>query len=92
MNLPFVESAGFTARWHRRASDESLRALQNELLKEPNRGDPMPGCSILRKYRFADPSRSKGRRGGLRVIYLYTPSANWIHLIAVFGKDEQDDL
>ncbi|HUB24199.1 MAG TPA: hypothetical protein VL992_02140 [Tepidisphaeraceae bacterium] len=66
--------------------------LQNELLRSPERGDPIPGCGILRKYRFADPSRGKGRRGGLRVIYMHTPAADWIHLIAVFGKDEKSDL
>jgi hypothetical protein len=52
----------------------------------------MPGCGILRKYRLADPGRGKGKRGGLRVIYMHTPAADWIHLITVFGKDEQSDV
>lgn len=92
MTKTFVETLVFTARWQKRGDDDSLRALQNDLLETPNRGDPIPGCGILRKYRFADPSRGKGRRGGLRVIYMHTPKANWIHLITVFGKDEQSDL
>ena len=92
MSKTFIETSVFTVRWQRRGNDELLRRLQNELLQSPDRGDPMPGCSILRKYRFADPSRGKGKRGGLRVIYLHTPAADWVHLLTVFGKDEQSDL
>lgn len=92
MNLTFVESRVFSARWHRRQSDESLRALQNVLLSNPSKGDPIPGCPLLRKLRFGDESRGKGTRGGVRVIYLHTPRANQIDLVAVYGKDERDDL
>lgn len=42
--------------------------------------------------RFGDPGRGKGKRGGLRVIYLYTPEAAMIDLLTVYGKDEKDDL
>jgi hypothetical protein len=92
MLLTFVETAAFTARWKKRADDAALRRLQDELLATPNAGAPMPGCGMLRKYRFGDSSRGKGRRGGARVIYMHTPAVRWIHLIAVFGKDEQIDL
>lgn len=92
MKLTFVETAVFSARWHRRQDGEALRALQNLLLESPERGDPIPGCGILRKVRFGDVSRSQGKRGGLRVIYLYTPEARQIDLITVYGKDEADDL
>jgi hypothetical protein len=92
MRLTFFESRGFTVRWKSRADDGALRGLQNELLEVPERGKEIPGCGILRKYRFADPSRGKGKRGGLRVIYLYTPAVSRIDLLAVFGKDEKVDL
>jgi hypothetical protein len=36
MKLTFVETRVFTARWHSRMDDEQLRALQNELLEDPN--------------------------------------------------------
>ncbi len=32
-------------------------------------GDLIPDTGGLRKVRFADPRRGKGKRGGLRVIY-----------------------
>lgn len=92
MRLTFVETTTFSVQWHRRLDDAALRALQNALLENPAQGDPIPGCGILRKLRFADPSRSKGKRGGVRVIYVHTPEASQIDLITVYGKDEADDL
>jgi mRNA-degrading endonuclease RelE of RelBE toxin-antitoxin system len=91
MKLTFVGTRVFSARWHRRLDDEALRALQNEILEDPHRGDPIPGCGILRKLRFGDPGRGKGKRGGVRVIYVHTPEADQIDLITVYGKDEADD-
>lgn len=92
MNLTFVETTIFSSQWHRRLDGEALRALQNELLEDPGRGDPIPGCGLLRKLRFGDPGRGKGKRGGVRVIYVHTPEAGQIDLITVYGKDEADDL
>ena len=92
MNLTFVETRVFSARWHKRLDDERLRALQNELLDDPESGDPIPGCGILRKLRFGDESRGKGKRGGVRIIYVHTPEARRIDLVTVYGKDEADDL
>ena len=92
MKLTFVESRGFASRWKSRADDEALRILQNDLLEAPDRGKEIIGCGLIRKYRFADLSRGKGKRGGLRVIYLYTPVVSRIDFLAVFGKDEKIDL
>lgn len=63
-----------------------------DLMEDPSRGDPIPGCGILRKLRFGDESRGKGKRGGVRVIYIHTPDARRIDLITIYGKDEADDL
>lgn len=92
MKLTFVETRIFSARWHRRLDDNHLRALQMDLMEDPSRGDPIPGCGILRKLRFGDESRGKGKRGGVRVIYIHTPDARRIDLITIYGKDEADDL
>ena len=92
MNLTFVETRVFSARWHRRQGDEALRELQNVLLGNPGAGDPIKGCGILRKLRFGDEGRQVGRRGGVRVIYLHTPGASRIDLLTVYGKDESEDL
>src|SRR5690348_3527472 len=77
MTLTFVETTVFSRRWKERFDDdEALRSLQNLLLADPRRGDPIPGCGILRKLRFGEPGRGKGKRGGVRVIYLHTPEAH----------------
>src|SRR5205807_752353 len=90
MNLTFVETALFTARWKRRLDDSALRTMQLGLLENPSSGSPIPGCGLLRKLRVSDPSRGRGTRGGLRVIYLHTPEAARIDFITVYGKDEKD--
>ena len=51
--------------------DESFRRLQGALMADPEAGDLMEGTGGLRKLRFADVRRTKGKRGGLRVIYYY---------------------
>ncbi len=92
MKQTFVETRVFTARMKARLDDEAFRALQNALMTNPQLGDPMPGCGGLRKVRWSDPSRGKGKRGGVRVIYLNIPEVDRIDLITVYGKDEKDDL
>ncbi len=52
----------------------------------------MPGCGGLRRMRVADPRRGKGKRGGVRVIYLHVDEADIIFLMDIYGKDEQEDL
>lgn len=52
----------------------------------------IPGCGGLRKVRIADPRRGKGKRGGVRVIYLHIAESNQIHLVTVYGKEQKDDL
>ena len=92
MNKTFVETRVFAARLRARLDDDACRALQNDLLANPDRGEVMPGCGGLRKVRFSDPSRGKGKRGGVRVIYLHIPEAARIDLMTIYGKDEKDDL
>jgi len=92
MNLTFVEALWFTERLKSKMSDESYRTLQNELMTKPEWGKIIPGCGGLRKVRFADPSRGKGKRGGVRIIYMYIAEAFRIDLLDIYGKDEKDDL
>jgi hypothetical protein len=92
MKLTFVEASWFTERLKARMDDERYRAIQNELIGQPEKGKVMPGCGGLRKLRFGDPSRGKGKRGGVRIVYLYIPEAYRVDFFDVYGKDEKDDL
>jgi hypothetical protein len=90
--VEFVEMPPFSRRRDELLPNGALRALQAALLENPNLGDVMPGCGGLRKLRWGDADRGKGKRGGCRVIYLHHPEAQRLDLMLVYGKDEQDDL
>jgi len=72
--------------------DEGFWRFQSFLLERPTAGDVIAGTGSLRKLRWADPRWAKGKRGGLRVIYLFLPELERVLLIDVYGKDEQDDI
>jgi hypothetical protein len=92
MEAVFIESPEFTEWVKEYLTDKALSALQRALLNDPENGAVMPGCGGLRKIRIADPMRGKGKRGGIRVIYLHVPEAHVIYLMDIYGKGEQDDL
>ncbi len=88
----FVESRGFSNRLAEFMDGEGYRAFQNQIIADPTKGAVIPGCGGLRKVRVQDIGRGNGTRGGARVIYLTIPAAGRIDLVAIYGKDERDDL
>jgi putative transcriptional regulator len=92
MKAVFIEMTEFTEWVSEYLPDEAYARLQQELMDNPNKGTPIPGCGGLRKVRTADPKRGKGKRGGARVIYLYIVDAKWFYLIDIYDKDEKVDL
>jgi hypothetical protein len=91
----FVESQAFTRRLHQLAgasAHEVLRGIQDDLLKNPEKGDLVEGLSGVRKARSANPARAKGKRGGYRYLHLYLRRRDHIHLLFLLDKDEQEDL
>ncbi|HEY7458015.1 MAG TPA: hypothetical protein VH765_04605 [Xanthobacteraceae bacterium] len=71
MKAVFVELPAFARYRAAYLDDEAFGDLQNELMKNPAAGDVIEGTGGLRKLRFADRRRGKGKRGGLRVIYYW---------------------
>lgn len=61
-------------------------------MQNPEAGDVIEGTGGLRKMRFADGKRGKGKRGGLRVIYYWWGFGHQFWLFTVYNKDEKDDL
>lgn len=93
MGWLFIEFPGFdNARDDYFGSDQAFAAFQWDLAAGPEQGDVMPGCGGLRKVRWSDARRGKGKRGGLRVIYLLIPEVRVVVLMDVYDKDEADDL
>ena len=90
--MEFIESPAFTRYLSQYLDDEGYKALQNELARNPQAGDVMPGTGGFRKMRWADPRRGKGRRGGLRIIYYDFPRNHQIWLMTLFDKSEAAGL
>jgi len=88
----FIETAAFLRQIDRKASVDLLIAIQNDLLKDPLRGDLVSGTGGARKARIADPNEQRGKRGSYRYIYLYLEHRGQIYLLYLYGKNEQKDL
>jgi len=61
-------------------------------MRDPEAGALIPGSGGLRKLRFADERRGKGKRGGLRVIYFWWDAGSHFWLFTIYDKDELSDL
>jgi hypothetical protein len=90
--LYFIETRVFTKRITALGLEENLRELQNALVEDPAAGDVDSGTGGLRKVRMRDRRRTKGKRSGARVHYLYLEPHSVIYLLFVYGKDEQTRL
>jgi hypothetical protein len=92
MHALFIELPGFARRRDDYLDDDGFRELQDELLRNPTGGDVVEGTGGLRKMRFGDRRRGKGKRGGLRVIYYFWISESEFWLFGLYDKDEAADL
>lgn len=70
MRASFIELPPFQRLRDEYFDDASFREFQLTLMKDPEARDVIKGTGGLRKIRYADERRGKGKRGGLRVIYL----------------------
>lgn len=61
-------------------------------MQYPEMGDVVANTGGLRKVRFSDTLRGKGKRGGLRVIYYWWQGGVQFWLFALYNKDELEDL
>ncbi|OFZ88784.1 MAG: toxin [Betaproteobacteria bacterium RBG_16_64_18] len=92
MKAVFVELPAFERHRSIYLDAAAFLALQNLLMKHPEAGDPIQDAGGLRRLRFADARRGKGKRGGLRVIYYWWVPGLQFWLFTVYDKDEMADL
>jgi hypothetical protein len=90
--LEFVEAPAFSRYREDYLDDEGFTELQLRLASNPEEGDLVPGAGGIRKLRWKDSRRKKGKRGGLRVIYYCFLSDEEIWLLTLYDKDEAADL
>ena len=88
----FIEAPAFSRYVKSYLDDEELGEVQEALIANPDAGDPIPESGGLRKLRWQDKRRGKGKRGGLRIIYYAFLSESEIWLMTLYSKDEMDDL
>ncbi len=88
----FVEAPAFSRHRDDYLDDDGFNQLQLRLAANPEEGDLVPGAGGIRKLRWKDPRRNKGKRGGLRVIYYCFLSDEEIWLLTLYDKDEAADL
>lgn len=91
-SFEFIEAPAFTRYREDYLDDEGFRELQRGLARYPEAGDLIPGAGGIRKLRWKDPRRGKGKRGGLRIVYYVFLSDEEIWLLTLYDKDEAADL
>jgi hypothetical protein len=92
MQAVFIELPAFERHREDYLDDEGFTQLQIALMANPTVGDVIEGTGGLRKLRFADIRRGKGKRGGLRVIHYYWTGGPEFWLITLYDKGEMADL
>jgi len=89
----FVDVASFTEDWaDLKLGDDELRALEDEIARNPTRAPVVPGGGGARKTRRPAPISGKGKSGGYRVLYAFLPAYGTVLLIAAWPKSEREDL
>jgi mRNA-degrading endonuclease RelE of RelBE toxin-antitoxin system len=88
----FFETPVFMRQIEERASMRVLFAIEDDLLKNPELGDIIPGTHGARKARIGDPDSRRGKRGSYRYIYAYFPGYHHIILLYLFAKNDTADV
>jgi len=90
--LEFLETLVFTRQLTGLLKDFEYAALQGALIVNPEAGDLIPGTGGLRKIRWQESQRGKGKRGGVRVIYYTYRPEGVIYMLVAYSKGGKDDL
>jgi hypothetical protein len=92
MKRVFVQTSVFSKNLDSTESLYLLNTIEEEILDNPEAGKIIAGLGGVRKLRIKDVSRGKGKRSGLRVLYLDLPHREVTYLIYMYGKDEAEDI
>jgi hypothetical protein len=93
MGMEIVRTVHFNEDANRlNLTTADVKALEDELVRNPTAGDKIEGLKGLRKVRFGIPSRNIGKSGGGRAITLVWEREGVVVLLMAYGKREQTDL
>jgi mRNA-degrading endonuclease RelE of RelBE toxin-antitoxin system len=88
----FIEAPAFKRYREHYLDDDAFAQLQAALMDNPEAGDLVPSAGGIRKLRWKDARRGKGKRGGLRIIYYCFLTDEEIWLLNLYDKAEASDL
>jgi hypothetical protein len=88
----FVELPSFNKYRSDYLVDDEYQSLQRSLLESPSMGDVIQGTGGLRKIRWVDKNRNKGKRGGIRIIYYWYDGGSQFWFFTIFDKNEASDI
>jgi mRNA-degrading endonuclease RelE of RelBE toxin-antitoxin system len=92
MGVEVVETELYRRKATRLLSEAERAALRAHLVENPEAHAVVPGLGGLRKTRWGQESRGRGKRGGVRIIYFFALSAQLIVLFDIYSKGEKEDL
>lgn len=86
----FIETSTFTKLVYTYLSEDEYLGLQSYLLLRPDAGSVVPGSGGVRKLRWG--MRSRGKRGGVRLIYYWKQSDDEVWLLTLYAKNETSNI
>ena len=91
MKRTFIRLSTFEKAWNAMGlNEEDYSTLEEILLKNPQSGAVIEGSGGVRKIRFALPG--KGKRGGVRVIYIDIMIQEAIYFLYAYPKSVKENL
>lgn len=88
--ITVAETTEYARRARKLLSEQERSDLIAYLAVYPEAGDVMEGTGGVRKVRWARDSR--GKSGGVRVIYFYHCEGMPLYLLTLYGKSEKENL
>jgi hypothetical protein len=88
----FIELPSFNKHRSDYLEDDEYQLLQVSLLESPSIGNVIQGTDGLRKVRWVDKQRNKGKRGGVRIIYYWYVGGAQFWLFTIFNKNEASNI
>lgn len=88
--ITIAETESFQKKIVKLLSVEDKNDLIAYLSEHPNAGDLIQGTGGIRKLRWA--TATKGKSGGVRIIYYFHSEIMPVYLLAAFGKNEKANI
>jgi len=88
--ITVVETGMFLRQAEKIWNDEDRAALVDQMARNPEAGDVIPGTGGVRKMRWGRPG--SGKRGGARMIYFYHDMDHPLYLLLAYAKAQASDM